>query len=99
MTCKIKKTPKLLVLQYFSGFNVSILFKCCCSGNVDDGNTVTDFMAQERERGITITSASVTFPWKNHKINLIDTPGMCFMISMVPFHDDNVLDYDIYDAT
>lgn len=44
-------------------------------GEVHDGNTVTDYMDQERERGITITSAAVTFPWKNYKFNLIDTPG------------------------
>ncbi len=43
--------------------------------DVDDGDTVTDFMAQERERGITIQSAAVTFDWKSHRINLIDTPG------------------------
>lgn len=43
--------------------------------DVDDGDTVTDFMAQERERGITIQSAAVTFDWNNHRINLIDTPG------------------------
>lgn len=44
-------------------------------GEVHHGNTVTDFMDQERERGITITAASVTFLWENHKINLLDTPG------------------------
>ncbi|KZC06617.1 Ribosome-releasing factor 2, mitochondrial [Dufourea novaeangliae] len=44
-------------------------------GEVHHGNTVTDYMDQERERGITITSAAVTFEWKNHRINLIDTPG------------------------
>lgn len=44
-------------------------------GNVDQGNTVTDYLEQEKERGITITSATMTFPWKKHKINLIDTPG------------------------
>ncbi|XP_030765251.1 ribosome-releasing factor 2, mitochondrial isoform X2 [Sitophilus oryzae] len=44
-------------------------------GEVHDGNTVTDYMDQERERGITITSAAVTFFWKNHQFNLIDTPG------------------------
>ncbi|XP_060769222.1 ribosome-releasing factor 2, mitochondrial isoform X2 [Neoarius graeffei] len=43
--------------------------------DVDDGDTVTDYMAQERERGITIQSAAVTFDWKEHRINLIDTPG------------------------
>jgi len=44
-------------------------------GSVDDGTTVTDWMAQERERGITIVSAAVTAEWKGHQINLIDTPG------------------------
>ena len=44
-------------------------------GSVDDGTTVTDWMEQERERGITIVSAAITTIWKNHQINLIDTPG------------------------
>lgn len=44
-------------------------------GEVHDGNTVTDFMDQERQRGITICSAAVTFDWKNYRFNLIDTPG------------------------
>lgn len=44
-------------------------------GNVDDGNTVTDWMIQERERGITITSAAITCAWRDVRINLIDTPG------------------------
>ena len=44
-------------------------------GNVDDGNTVTDWMEQERERGITITAASISAEWDKHLINLIDTPG------------------------
>ncbi|MGD8458197.1 MAG: elongation factor G [Anaerolineales bacterium] len=44
-------------------------------GSVDDGTTVTDWMEQERERGITIVSAAVTAMWKNHLINIIDTPG------------------------
>lgn len=44
-------------------------------GEVHHGNTVTDYMEQERKRGITITSAAVTFFWKNFKFNLIDTPG------------------------
>jgi len=41
----------------------------------DDGGATTDWMEQERERGITITSAAVTVYWKDHKINIIDTPG------------------------
>ncbi len=44
-------------------------------GNVDEGNTVTDWMLQERERGITIVSAAITCNWRDHQINLIDTPG------------------------
>jgi elongation factor G len=44
-------------------------------GEVHDGNTVTDWMDQERERGITITAAAISTSWKNHQINIIDTPG------------------------
>jgi elongation factor G len=44
-------------------------------GSVDDGTTVTDWMAQERERGITIVSAAVSAEWKGYQINIIDTPG------------------------
>ncbi len=44
-------------------------------GSVDDGTTVTDWMEQERERGITIVSAAVTAEWRAHVINIIDTPG------------------------
>ena len=44
-------------------------------GEVHDGAAVTDFMEQERERGITIQSAAVTAMWKNHQFNIIDTPG------------------------
>ncbi|HEY9076456.1 MAG TPA: elongation factor G [Anaerolineaceae bacterium] len=44
-------------------------------GNVDAGTTVTDWMVQERERGITIVSAAVTAEWKGYQINIIDTPG------------------------
>jgi elongation factor G len=44
-------------------------------GSVDDGTTVTDWMEQERERGITIVSAAVTATWNDHVINIIDTPG------------------------
>ena len=44
-------------------------------GSVDEGTTVTDWMAQERERGITIVSAAVSAEWKGYQINVIDTPG------------------------
>ncbi|MDH6060310.1 elongation factor G [Chrysosporum bergii ANA360D] len=44
-------------------------------GEVHEGTAVTDWMAQERERGITITAAAITTSWKDHQINIIDTPG------------------------
>ena len=44
-------------------------------GSVDEGTTVTDWMVQERERGITIVSAAVSAEWKGYQFNLIDTPG------------------------
>jgi elongation factor G len=44
-------------------------------GEVHDGNAVMDWMEQEQERGITITSAATTCQWKDHTINIIDTPG------------------------
>ncbi len=44
-------------------------------GSVDDGTTVTDFLSQERERGITIQAAAVNFPWRGHSMTVIDTPG------------------------
>jgi elongation factor G len=44
-------------------------------GEVHDGVATTDYMAQERERGITITSAAVSTTWRDHRINIIDTPG------------------------
>ncbi|KAI4816991.1 hypothetical protein KUCAC02_009287 [Chaenocephalus aceratus] len=62
------KTTTTERMLYYSGYTRAL-------GDVDDGDTVTDFMAQERERGITIQSAAVTFEWKAHRINLIDTPG------------------------
>jgi elongation factor G len=45
------------------------------TGSVDDGDTQLDWMEQERERGITITSAATACHWRDHRINLIDTPG------------------------
>ncbi|XP_072310588.1 ribosome-releasing factor 2, mitochondrial [Eucyclogobius newberryi] len=62
------KTTTTERMLFYSGYTRAL-------GDVDDGDTVTDFMAQERERGITIQSAAVTFDWNNHRINLIDTPG------------------------
>src|SRR3989454_11926933 len=44
-------------------------------GEVHDGTTVMDYMEQERERGITITSAATVCEWRDHRLNLIDTPG------------------------
>lgn len=44
-------------------------------GEVHDGEAVMDWMPQERERGITITAAATSCPWRNHQINIIDTPG------------------------
>ncbi len=44
-------------------------------GSVDEGTTVTDWMEQERERGITIVSAAVSAEWKGYQVNIIDTPG------------------------
>lgn len=44
-------------------------------GNVDEGDTVTDYLPSERQRGITIQLAAISIPWNGHKINIIDTPG------------------------
>ncbi|CAH1793056.1 unnamed protein product [Owenia fusiformis] len=62
------KTTTTERMLYYSGFTKHL-------GDVDDGDTVMDYMEQERDRGITITSAAITLFWKKHKINLIDTPG------------------------
>lgn len=49
---------------------------CCAQiGEVHEGAATMDWMAQEQERGITITSAATTCTWKDHLINIIDTPG------------------------
>lgn len=53
------------------------------TGDVDHGDTVTDYMEEERNRGITINSAVVTYHWNKHRVNLIDTPGIisqCYSI-------------------
>ena len=52
-------------------------------GSVDDGTTVTDWMEQERERGITIVSAAVSAEWKGYQVNIIDTPGHIDFIAEV----------------
>lgn len=44
-------------------------------GNIDDGNTVLDYLEEERQRGITIVSAAATLPWNDYELHLIDTPG------------------------
>jgi elongation factor G len=62
------KTTTTEGILYRTGLNHKI-------GAVHDGETTTDWMAQERERGITIVAASVTCYWKDHQINIIDTPG------------------------
>ncbi len=62
------KTTTTERVLYYSGRTYRI-------GNVDEGTTVTDFMDQERERGITIQSAAITCEWKGYQINVIDTPG------------------------
>jgi elongation factor G len=62
------KTTTTERILYYTGVNYKI-------GEIDDGTTTMDWMDQERERGITITSASTTAVWKGYQINIIDTPG------------------------
>ncbi len=62
------KTTTTERILYYTGRSYKI-------GEVHDGNTVMDWMEQEQERGITITSAATTCTWRDHKINIIDTPG------------------------
>jgi elongation factor G len=62
------KTTVTERMLFYSGFTHRL-------GDVDKGTTVTDFDPEEQQRGITIYSACVTFPWKTFSINLIDTPG------------------------
>ena len=62
------KTTVTERVLFFSGRTYKI-------GDVDDGTTVMDWMAQERERGITITAAATTCEWNDYRINIIDTPG------------------------
>lgn len=62
------KTTTTERMLFYSGKTLRI-------GNVDEGDTVTDYLPSERERGITIQLAAISIPWNNHKINIIDTPG------------------------
>ena len=62
------KTTLTERMLYYSGFSKQM-------GEVHKGDTVMDHMDQEKERGITITSAAISFSWNQHSINLIDTPG------------------------
>ncbi|KAK9458874.1 P-loop containing nucleoside triphosphate hydrolase protein [Lipomyces oligophaga] len=62
------KTTTTERMLFYSGFTARI-------GNVDEGDTVMDYLPAERDRGITITSAAITFDWNKHRLNLIDTPG------------------------
>jgi elongation factor G len=62
------KTTTTERILFYSGITHKI-------GEVDEGTAVMDWMAQEQERGITITSAATTCSWNNCRINIIDTPG------------------------
>jgi elongation factor G len=62
------KTTTTERILYYTGITYKM-------GEVDEGTAVMDWMAQEQERGITITSAATTCYWNNHRINIIDTPG------------------------
>ncbi|KAJ1817686.1 Ribosome-releasing factor 2, mitochondrial, partial [Coemansia sp. RSA 2598] len=62
------KTTTTERMLHYAGFTRSI-------GDVDDGDTVMDYLPAERERGITIQSAAITFGWRDHQLHLIDTPG------------------------
>ncbi|KAJ2331524.1 Ribosome-releasing factor 2, mitochondrial, partial [Coemansia sp. RSA 2673] len=62
------KTTTTERMLHYAGFTRSI-------GDVDDGDTIMDYLPAERERGITIQSAAITFGWRDHQLHLIDTPG------------------------
>ena len=62
------KTTLTERILFYTGVNYKV-------GDTHEGTATTDWMEQERERGITITSAATTCTWKNRKINIIDTPG------------------------
>ncbi len=62
------KTTTTERILYYTGINYKL-------GEVHDGTATMDWMVQEQERGITITSAATTCLWKDHRVNIIDTPG------------------------
>src|SRR5688572_3509035 len=62
------KTTTTERILYYTGINYKI-------GEVHEGTATMDWMVQEQERGITITSAATTCLWRDHRVNIIDTPG------------------------
>ncbi|TIC03008.1 P-loop containing nucleoside triphosphate hydrolase protein [Wallemia mellicola] len=76
------RTRNVGIVAHIDGGKTTLTESLLCAsgilknrGNVDEGTTITDFLPAERERGITIQSASVPLEWRDHRINLIDTPG------------------------
>ncbi len=65
MPARPRATERIL---YYTGINYKI-------GEVHEGTATMDWMVQEQERGITITSAATTCFWRDHRVNIIDTPG------------------------
>lgn len=66
-SCDLQTTTTERIL-YYTGKSYKI-------GEVHEGTATMDWMVQEQERGITITAAATTCMWKDHRINIIDTPG------------------------
>ncbi|MFA5878405.1 MAG: elongation factor G [Candidatus Staskawiczbacteria bacterium] len=80
--CPIEKNRNIGIIAHIDAGKTTVserfLFYTGVShkiGNIDEGTTTLDWMVQERERGITITSAATTLFWNGHQMNLIDTPG------------------------
>ena len=82
MTINLEKTRNMGFIAHIDAGKTSVsecvLFytgRTHKAGTIDDGNTVLDWMAQERERGVTIVSAATSCEWNGYDINIIDTPG------------------------
>ncbi|MBU93264.1 MAG: elongation factor G [Chloroflexi bacterium] len=82
MTTKLSNTRNMGFIAHIDAGKTSVsecvLFytgRTHKAGNIDDGNTVLDWMAQEKERGVTIVSAATSCEWNGFDINIIDTPG------------------------